>query len=577
MSTVRVLLAWVLLACAFVASAQEPSPRLSIEELLPNPRFHDDAAGWHFNRARLVEDAGPDGLAAIELEGKEDDLEGHAYMSVAVGVAGETIEVLARSRGLADNQRLAIRVAAWAWKNDEWERTGNEAESFLLPSVAWRSCKLSFEVPADSTLVVGFYSERSEPIVVADVHVRLAGPPPADAPPDQAGSLTLTQLRELTLGWRDTAQRLRGLSFSDPPNFQVITRRRYAATVAGSMSGLPGDMVFLQEALQMLGVMGPDEHLVQSIASAVETGGHGYYFVPLNTILVAADTPMDTLPAVAIHELGHALDEQRFEYWHDYQHDDPLDLDASLVKQSLIEGAATALMDEFMREEIREGRAPADLAAKAGSTGVRGSVSKSAGSTYVRLRNWMPYSAGAVFFGAGRLDTSLESLATALNRGFEHEPRSMAQLLHPRAYWGAEEVTEPVEVLMADIAIDIGDEWSLAAEGTMGEPIVAALGGTPTPVGAFDPVSHAQASWTNVAANGWAADRWQLYQADEASVVILCIRWETEADANEFVALTGMVGRATFLRSGTLVVLAVGDEGAPTSEAAAAALKYAGR
>jgi hypothetical protein len=254
-----------------------------------------------------------------------------------------------------------------------------------------------------------------------------------------------------------------------------------------------------------------------------------------------------------------------------------LDLDATLVRQSLIEGAATALMDDFVSEEIRAGRASVALVEKVASTGVRGASAMPGVAPYLRLRLWMPYAAGAVFVGAGREDSSPESLAAACKRGFEEPPRSMSELLHPWDYWNEENASQPAELRTADIAIDLDPVWSLVGEGTLGEPVVSTLGGTTTPVGGFDLLSHAAASWTNVVGRGWRADRWQLYQAGDASIVILYTRWATEADAKEFVALSDIAGRSTMLRSGTLVVLAVGEGDAPTSAAAAAALHQAER
>ena len=69
------------------------------------------------------------------------------------------------------------------------------------------------------------------------------------------------------------------------------------------------------------------------------------------------------------------------------------------------------------------------------------------------------------------------------------------------------------------------------------------------------------ASWTNAAAAGWDADKWELWKREDKAVVLLLTEWDTPEDAVEFAEA---LPQGTGLRSQTAknrVAVVAGDGG----------------
>ncbi|HET9738579.1 MAG TPA: hypothetical protein VFP78_10720, partial [Solirubrobacteraceae bacterium] len=108
-------------------------------------------------------------------------------------------------------------------------------------------------------------------------------------------------------------------------------------------------------------------------------------------------------------------------------------------------------------------------------------------------------------------------------------PASTEQVLHPRAYFSAD---EPRRVRLR-AGVVLGGGWSRARAGTWGELQTRELLGS------------------DGAAAGWGGDRYELWRSGSSSVLVMRWRWDTRRDEAEFAErLRGWAAR----RSGTAVV-----------------------
>ena len=145
-----------------------------------------------------------------------------------------------------------------------------------------------------------------------------------------------------------------------------------------------------------------------------------------------------------------------------------------------------------------------------------------------------------------------------LERVFRDPPVSWEQVLHPEKYWDDEARDLPRPVAVPDLSRTLGDGWALAAEGGLGEMILAIL--TDPKSEAFDPTSLADPGrWTNEGAAGWGGDRWQLYRRGEDTVTVLATVWDSDKDAREFRAAIPRSLRRTALRRHDAVVVVAGE------------------
>ena len=170
-----------------------------------------------------------------------------------------------------------------------------------------------------------------------------------------------------------------------------------------------------------------------------------------------------------------------------------------------------------------------------------------------------PYLLGQMFLIRGDLGKLLSGPDIAdIDRAFRTPPESFEQILHPEKYWDDAHHDSPRPVSLPELAPVLGEGWSVAGAGTLGELDLATLTGS----GAIAPDSlqaMSASSWTNDAAAGWGGDRWTLLSKGERSVTVLATVWDTEEDAAEFAA--ALAKATTLSRRRDAVVLVSGDAG----------------
>jgi hypothetical protein len=322
-----------------------------------------------------------------------------------------------------------------------------------------------------------------------------------------------------------TVPAVRGLDPTRDVPYELITREQFIDDlVALQDAEVPQDVRRAEERLyKRLGLLPADADLdaliqelygAQVLAYYQPENGH-FYLIGDDQSLSATDK------LVVAHEYTHALQDQHFDL-----NDMVSDLtqgDAQLAELAVIEGDATLTSQLWTTDNLGlgdllelfvEGFSQLDQASLDGFPLV------------LRRQLEFPYTEGFVFA------TTLheEGGFAAVNEALTTPPVSTEQILHPEKYAAGE---EPADVPAPDLLDQLGSQWHVAYEQTMGElgiQIVAAGGEVPAGVPGL-PVDWPHAE----AAAGWGGDRLVMYESSDGHWRIEWTSvWDSAADAAEF-------------------------------------------
>ncbi|HKE02083.1 MAG TPA: hypothetical protein VKE69_13790 [Planctomycetota bacterium] len=306
-------------------------------------------------------------------------------------------------------------------------------------------------------------------------------------------------------------------------------------------------------------------------------------YVPLTESIVAVNHPDASWRDLTLrHELCHALDDQHFGFLRRARSRRPGSLDAMIVETSIIEASAYELgdPDAFFADMAPE-RFKALVAeeGRGAAVATRPRAESRPREVVCRFKAWMydiAWRAGRRLIEDGALRTG-ESRAAVVDRIFQAPPHCSRELLHPEQYWGAR--------THAVVDIDLPESESLGApiervgNVTLGEAFVCALTAqnrlTTLMSAVAAPTSEQLAQWMREtsrqpwdelptrAASGWLADRaWILARDERDRALLWCSVWETEAEADEFLAAMKTKEDWSCLSFGNRVV-AIADALAP--------------
>jgi hypothetical protein len=316
-----------------------------------------------------------------------------------------------------------------------------------------------------------------------------------------------------------------------------------------------------EEMLTLLG-LAPAGLSLRDLAASLYGEGVAGYYDPRTKKLRTVDGPATGTRVLAetvlAHELNHALEDQRFRLLDDAESTSG-GSDAALARLSLVEGTATAIMNDYMRRYFTPEEAFAGALASAFAD--TGSM-----PPFLEAQTVFPYLGGERFVrslrdrAGGRWD--LVDLAERTR-----PPASTEQVMHPDRYIAADQ-PEPVRLAVGAL---LGARWTRAGAGTWGElqtrEMLAASGG----------------GGAAAAAQGWGGDRWELWRSAPldgsceapcrgSDVLVMRWRWDTPRDEAEFHARLrrwvhdGLSGAsAAVVRRGGSVTLAI----APSARLAA--------
>ena len=280
-----------------------------------------------------------------------------------------------------------------------------------------------------------------------------------------------------------------------------------------------------EEIYTLLGLLEPADDLRELSRSLFGEGVAGYYDPRDGRLRVVegAGTGTRVLEEMVLaHELAHALEDQRFGLATRPAATD----DRELARSALYEGSATSLMYTYVREHFTTEEALGGLLASAFED--TGDL-----PPFLQAQLLFAYLGGERFV-ADLLQRAGGSWALVDTAFRLRIPASTEQILHPRAYFSADE-PQPVRLRAGAV---LGGGWSRARAGTWGELQTREL------LGSAD------------AAAGWGGDRYELWRSGSASVLVMRWRWDGRRDEAEF---AGRLREWAAGRSGTAVVRRGGE------------------
>jgi hypothetical protein len=247
-------------------------------------------------------------------------------------------------------------------------------------------------------------------------------------------------------------------------------------------------------------------------------GVAGFYRDDQNTLYVVSKTG---LPGVNeritfAHEYDHALQDQNTSVFKDQ--DGILDqTDRILARQAVYEGDASLLMGDWALANFDLADA-AELLALSADPEAAALLDRM--PPILRETLLFPYTTGLTFVQAARASDGW----TAVDALYDRMPESTEQILHPDAYQ-AREHPVPVE-LPEDLAVRLGDGWSVPLEDTFGE----------LQLGIWLRAAGVASATAQVATAGWGGDRLAIVDGPGDSWgVVFETSWDSARDAGEFV------------------------------------------
>ncbi len=390
-------------------------------------------------------------------------------------------------------------------------------------------------------------------------------------------------------------EKLRGWAFKRPVRKERTTlaeAKRYFESRIDSLLPAPKRAV-MEAFLQTVGLIPKGADLRTSLATVLEQQVAGYYDPSSGTLHLvdrANDMPPFMQRTVLAHELTHALDDQYVGLEDQAKPGAQQTEDADIVKGSLAEGSATALMFQYLVRETMAGKVNAVEAAEYFKNELARAESLSQMPRYFNAL-FGSYLVGSAFLARGNLQavlTQADNSAVGQNflTAWKTPPRSSEQVLHPEKYWDAARQDEPV--LTDDASVE---RWltmpgrQVVHRDTLGELLTALLTEPPGNRSPADKLTAAE-GWTNVGASGWGGDRFFLLAAGaDKSAAAAALRdlrgvwvtaWDSEKDREEFVTALGAgpgIPASTVVRSGSRVAIVLAGFPAAERDALAEKLK----
>lgn len=271
-----------------------------------------------------------------------------------------------------------------------------------------------------------------------------------------------------------------------------------------------------QKLLATLGLINPNESVVQMIQSVLQEQILGMYNQDDKTMYLLADTGQlgpsekDTFA----QEFDHALQDQYFDL-STLAPKHPDNDDRSLAIQALTQGDATLMQRLWAQQNLTA----AELTMLAQDSGSAGLLSM---PLFLREQLLFPYSDGFTFVR----QIYQTSGYAGVDDVFRDPPQSTAQILHIDKYRNR---VAPVDVDLPDLSRGaIGDGWRQISSNVFGELDFRLI------------LAQLTDSTTGVrGASGWSGDRWELLEKDGRQALVSKSVWDSDADARLFLQTFG--------------------------------------
>jgi len=314
-------------------------------------------------------------------------------------------------------------------------------------------------------------------------------------------------MRQDIAGLIGVTEDLRGLQFLEPPAVTVVSDAELADRVRASVEEDTTDVPSDQALLRLLGLIGPDVDLLGLYTDLYGEQVAGFYDGSTGELVVPASsdgfTPLER--ATLVHELTHALTDQRFGFHDAYEGlIDGDRFDRAVAMLAVVEGDATLTQIRYIgalppdqQKQFLDEAAQADSAAF------------DAAPPFLQQSLTFPYQSGLAFvqrlFGSGGYDQ--------VNRAYVEPPDSSEQIIHPRDYQTDEPM--PVETYQPTL-----DGYDVSYRSTWGE-----LG--------FELMFDQVLGDGGAASDGWGGDQYIQWFNGTDSAIVIDVRSDTVTDAAE--------------------------------------------
>lgn len=375
------------------------------------------------------------------------------------------------------------------------------------------------------------------------------------------GSLTTERAEGLVQEALAEVERVRGLEFERPVPVRVIDDDEVREHLIRRVESFQSreNLRALERAYKLLGLLPPEADVLQSFLDALREQAGGFYDPPSGSFYLLDDLPEALGPAVTVHELTHALEDQHFDL------DSRLraalrDDDRLFALGSVHEGSASLLMLSSLTRQVLAGQLDAAAVQAFARSEALKAETLLAMPAVLQRQLVGPYVLGPAFLVKGDFFAVMGGSYPKENvdRAYAAGPVSSEQILHPAKYWAEESRDDPRPVGLDGAGRALGRRWRKAFEGTLGEISLGVLVEAPTPVDyqSFD--IYDGRSWTNPAAEGWDGDRWELWVRGDRAVVLLGTVWDSPDDAEEFAEALRARDGLLWKRSGDRVAIVAG-------------------
>jgi hypothetical protein len=301
-------------------------------------------------------------------------------------------------------------------------------------------------------------------------------------------------------------EQIRELQFLSPPVIVVVTseelEERVRESIAEDVEDVPAD----EALLKLLGLLDPEIDLLDLYLDLYGEQVAGYYDGEAGELVVPAGEDLSPLQkATLVHELTHALTDQRFGFNDAYQRlIDGQRFDEAVAFLSVIEGDAT-LTEILYIQQLPVAEQQSLLQELFGAD----SDFFDAAPQFLQNSLVFPYREGLAFvqraFGIGGFDE--------VNRLYVEPPVSSKQIINPRAYQrDMPIVVNPVEPAVSGYDVVYRSVWGQLSFDLMFDQV---LGGAPD------------------ASRGWGGDAYvQWFDGSEAALLIEFVG-DSPSDARE--------------------------------------------
>ena len=311
-------------------------------------------------------------------------------------------------------------------------------------------------------------------------------------------------------------ERLRGLEFTDSVEMSVISRATFRNRTGGNFDGtLSPRQRWNEQVWEALHIIDEDATYPESRSTNRGSAVVGYYSPSNDSIVLVSDSPTPQVDRRTLaHELVHALQDQRLNLGERRQRQD-----GQLAVLGVVEGDANyveALYERRCRSEWDCIDIPPSDRTRPQSF-----------NQGLFLVSFLPYAEGPNFVNALHSRGGWD----AVNDRYDNFPESTEQLIHPEYF----PTQSPVDVSVPDRARGGWERFSNLSQprtDTVGEGSIYAMF---VATDVIERTGAAQYNYDHPLSNGWAGDTLVPYRNDGEYGYVWRIRWDSRADAREFV------------------------------------------